>query len=262
MRRVLQEIKGSVILTLKDCLSHTALLFEISLAPFVYTLVAMYLYRDLKSSHSLLYVLLGAGSMGIWESTLLGGAWALRDEREMGTLEYTVCAPSRLLSVVFGKCLVYSFVGLLILFEVLVIVLFNYDLSGYSIHFPKMLLSFILLMLSFSVIGYMLSFGFLLTRSFIYVSNFLADGIKVFCGILFPISVLPSIFKAVSFVLPGTWAMEIARSSLIKQNGSYLSTGVSIVLLTVLSFTYILITVLFSKIIERKILQKGELAKF
>ncbi len=262
MKKIIQEIKASIILTTKDCLSHSALLFEISLGAIIYSIVSIYLYKDQSSTNSVFYMLLGAGAMGVWESTLLGGAWTLRDEKEQGLLEYYLCAPSNMLSIIFGKCFVYTIIGLIVILEIFLIIYFSFDLSAIYVNYYKLIAAFFLLLFSFSITGFLLSFGFLLARSFLNISNFLSDSIKLFCGVLFPITVLPYGFRALSVILPPTWGVEIMRTTLINRSESYISFGGAALMIILLTFLYLCIALSLYKVIETKIRQKGELSKF
>jgi len=262
MKKILQEIRASIILTTKDCLSHSALLVEFSLGAFIYSMVSIYLYKGENSPNSVFYMLLGAGAMGVWESTLLGGAWALRDEKEQGLLEYYLCAPSNLLAIIFGKCIVYTVIGLIVILEIVLFIYFNFDLSGIFVDYYKLSFAFLLLIFCFSIMGFILSFGFLLIRSFVHVSNFLSDSIKLFCGVLFPITVLPVGFKVISVILPPTWGVEIMRTSLINNSDTYVSFNGALLIIILLATIYITGTIYLYKTIETKIRIKGELSKF
>jgi len=260
MRNAIQEIMSSIVMSIKDNLSHSALLLNLSLSPFIYTVVSYYLYKDLHDANSVFYMLLGAGAMGVWESTLLGGAGSLREEKEQGILEYYLCTPSSLLNIIFGKCVVSVIIGLIVLLEIFLLVFTQIDISAISINYFKFSVAIVLLLFSFSTIGYFLSFLFLLLRSFVQLSNILTDSIKFFCGVLFPITVLPYGFKAVSVLLPPTWGVEIVRTSL-NNSISYLSFNSAFVRVLASCSIYMIIAVLLFKLIERKIRKLGELSK-
>lgn len=261
MRRVLQEIKASIVLSIKDSLSHSALIFNLSLAPFIYAIVSMYLYQGFNDSNSTFYMLLGAGAMGVWESTLMGGSWSLREEKEQGILEYYLCAPSSLLSIILGKCIVSALIGLIVLLEVFLIIGLNMDLSLANVDYGKLIIAFVMFMLSFSVMGYLLSFAFLLFRTFAQLSNVLSDSIKFFCGVLFPITILPAAFRIISVLLPPTWGVELVRTSLINNANAYVSFGGAFARMLITCIAVIILTIAAFKLIEARIRKLGELSK-
>lgn len=261
MQMIFQEIKGSVCLAIKDSLSHSALIFNLSLAPFIYAVVAMYLYQGLNDGNSTFYMLLGAGAMGVWESTLMGGSWSLREEKEQGILEYYMCAPSSLLAVILGKCIVSALIGLVVLLEVFVIVQLNMNISLVNVDWYKLVIAFVMLMLSFSVMGYLLSFVFLIFRAFAQISNVLSDSIKFFCGVLFPITILPTAFRIISVVLPPTWGVEIVRTSLVNNENSFVTFGGAFGRMLGTSTLAIILTIAAFRLIEARIRRLGELSK-
>ncbi len=255
------EIWASMQQTFKDCLSHTALLVEISIAPFFYAIIAMYIYQDVHPDIAVFYMLLGAGAMGMWESTLLGGAWSLRDERDQGLLEYYLCMPCKFGNIILGKCLVYSAIGLIVILEVLLIISFKFDLSNIQINFSSLILGIIMLVLSFTVMGFLLSHFFLVTRSFVHISNLLSDSIKMFSGVLFPVMILPIGFKIVAYVLPSAWAISFLRNLTSSDLERELSALQAVGFVMGLCSLYVAGSALFASLIERRVRMTGDLSK-
>src|ERR1700752_1247430 len=70
--------------------------------PVIFALVAFQLFRG-AGPYFLTYAILGAGMMSMWGQTLYGSGWATRQDREFGTLEPTIQAPTPYLYIVLGR---------------------------------------------------------------------------------------------------------------------------------------------------------------
>src|SRR5580692_4220655 len=73
-----------------------------------------------------LYAVLGASMMSMWGQTLYGSGWATGQDREWGTLEPTLAAPTSYLYVVFGRVTWNTISGLLGGVIVYVVILITY----------------------------------------------------------------------------------------------------------------------------------------
>src|SRR5208283_3477956 len=94
------------------------------IAPVVFALVSFELFRG-AGPYFLTYAILGAGMMSMWGQTLYGSGWATGMDREFGTLEPTIQAPTPYLYVVVGRVLWNVISGLIgggIVYVVIVIV--------------------------------------------------------------------------------------------------------------------------------------------
>lgn len=142
-------------------------------------------------------------------------AFAIVKERERGTLEQLMVTPVSPLAVVLGKILPYLGVAYVTLIIVLTLMRFGFQVP---IHGSLVLL----LLLSSVYLLALLSFGLLISsraKSQMEAMQ-LAMGIMLpsvlLSGYIFPISSLPLPLRFVSYVLPATHFIRIARGIVIR----------------------------------------------
>jgi hypothetical protein len=83
-----------------------------TIAPIIFGLVSFELFRAGDSPYFLTYAILGAGMMSMWGQTLYGSGWATGQDRQLGTLEPTIQAPTPYLYVVLGRIIWNVIAGL------------------------------------------------------------------------------------------------------------------------------------------------------
>ena len=76
---------------------------EFLLAPVVYSIVTLIIFKRANFENYILYVLIGSGALGMWTGTLFAGQRAIERERHAGTIEYVLVTPSSLQLIVVGK---------------------------------------------------------------------------------------------------------------------------------------------------------------
>ncbi|HKW78043.1 MAG TPA: ABC transporter permease [Candidatus Limnocylindria bacterium] len=156
------------------------------------------------------FLFLGAIVTGLTASTFWGIAFGLRFELDTGTLEAMWLTPTRRDTLVLGRALSAGVVFLLTQTVLIVI-----GIGVFGAHFlPTALFALPALMFAaVSMVGvaYLLSSVVLLLKEasfFIDTTNFLTN---VFAGVGFPVTVLPGVAQAVSFLLPTTYALDVLR---------------------------------------------------
>ena len=77
MRHHLQVFRAAARVTLQDYVSQPLWPFLLTMTPFVFALVGVFLYRDASPEVFALYVVLGSGAMGMWSSTLGGAGYSV-----------------------------------------------------------------------------------------------------------------------------------------------------------------------------------------
>ena len=90
------------------------------IAPFIFTTVALTIFRDAASEFGL-YAVLGGGMMGMWGNTLYSSGHAIEFEKWQGTLEEVMATPSNLIHVITGRSISNALFGLINMFAVLLI---------------------------------------------------------------------------------------------------------------------------------------------
>ncbi len=224
---------------LYEFLARPVWIFEMTVSPFVFATVALIMFRDSPSTNTT-YIVVAAGIMGMWGSTLLGAGYSVVIERYFGTLQYLFASPSSLEEIIAGKALTSAVMGLwnLVFVFVIAIVFFRVDIE--IMHPFVFVLALILCLFSFSALGILLSTLFVLSRSAAALGNILEFAAFVVCGIMYPLSFLPVWIRPLSYVLTPTWGAHILRWTVVEP---HLGEGfwVGVVMIGVLSALYMVI---------------------
>lgn len=262
MRYHLQVFRATVRLTIQDYIAQPLWPFWLTITPFAFALVGVFLYQDAPPETFALYVILGSGAMGMWSSALSGCGFSIMQERRWGTLTYTFTTPASQLWIAAGKSLVHAVVGLLTLLEIGVIATLFLNIPLVVASPWALLLAVMLTILSFAVIGLLLNSFFMLTRSASNWQNALSRFLYVFCGAMYPISMLPGWLRPVSYILAPTWTLKATRLSVKPEALSDASYLTDIGLALLLMIVYLLLSWYLQYVAERKLRVSAELERF
>jgi ABC-2 type transport system permease protein len=180
------------------------------IAPVIFGLVAYELFLG-SGPWFVLYAVLGAGMMSMWGQTLYGSGWATGQDRELGTLEPTLSAPTPYLYVVFGRVIWNTVSGLFGGLIVLGVVTLTYghplplsDPLGFAV-------LFVFVIVSLASVGIVLSAAFVYTRYAGFIQNIGEFAFYVGTGCMFPVVLLPFWSTPAALVFPPTWALDALR---------------------------------------------------
>lgn len=261
MKHRLQVFRAAVRVTIQDYLTQPLTLSLLTMTPFAFALVAVFLYRDAPPKTFALYVILGSGAMGMWASALGGCSFSMMQERRWGTIQFTFTTPASQLWIAAGKSLVHAVVGLMTLLEIVIVSALFLGVQLTVASPAAFLLAVLLTISAFAVIGLFLNSFFMLTRSASNWQNALSRFLYVFCGAMYPISVLPGWLRPVSYVLAPTWSLEAIRLSAeagALKNSSYLTDiGLTLLLMVV----YLLLAWYLQGVTEHKLRVSAELER-
>jgi ABC-2 type transport system permease protein len=247
--------------TLWDYLAQPMWAFWLTITPFAFALVATFLYRDAPSKTFALYVVLGSGAMGMWASTLGGCSLSMMQERRWGTIIYTFTTPASQLWIAAGKSLIHAVVGLMTLGEIVLIAALFLGVELTIASPVAFVLAVLLTILTFAVIGLFLNSFFMLTRSASDWQNALSRFLYLFCGAMYPTSMLPDWLRPISCILAPTWSLNAIRLSVepgALTNPGYLA---NMGLTLVLTLVYLLMAWYLQRAVEHKLRVNAELER-
>ena len=261
MKHRLQVFRATVRMTVQDYFSQPLWSFWLTITPFAFALVAIFLYQDASPETFALYVVLGSGAMGMWASALGGCSFSMAQERRWGTISYTFTTPASQLWIAAGKSLVHATVRLVTLVEIMIVSALFLGIR-LTIASPwAFLLSILLTISTFAVIGLLLNGFFMLTRLAGSWQNALSRFLYVFCGAMYPISVLPGWLRPISYILAPTWSLEAVRLSVEPGafgNPAYLT---DVGLASLLMVIYLLLAWYLQGVIEHRLRVSAELER-
>ncbi len=206
----LQTFWGSFRMSMLGFFADPQWIIPSTIAPFMFTAVALVFFRNISGSVAL-YAILGGGMMGMWGNTLYGSGFALSLDRWNGTLEYVMATPSRLVWIIAGRSASNALLGLLNAFAILVIAVLGYGAQLGIADPVRFLLALVLTLASLSALGLIFCSAFVVTRSAQVMTNGLEMPLYVVSGSMFPIALLPFWTQPISFALGPTWGIDAMR---------------------------------------------------
>jgi len=243
------------------------------IAPFVFTFVALTLFKEASGPFGL-YAVLGGGMMGMWGNTLYGSGFAISFEKWQGTLEEVEAAPSNLLHVIAGRSVSNALFGLTNMVAILLIAsaVFRVPLGVAN---PILFgVSMVLTLLSVSALGLIFASAFVLTRSAQVFTNGLEFPIYVVSGSMFPIALLPFWTQPASYILGPTWGIDAIRLAAGQENASmafwldkvgkenaFLAFWLDLGVMLLITLAYLVIAAVLFKMVETKSRRDGSLVE-
>jgi len=239
------------------------------IAPFVFTTVALTLFKDATGPFGL-YAVLGGGMMGMWGNTIYSSGFAIEFEKWQGTLEEVMAAPSKLLHVITGRAISNALFGLTNMIAVLVIAVLGFRVS-LGIADPLMFsISLLLTLLSVSALGLIFASSFVLSRSAQALTNGLETPLYIVSGSMFPIALLPFWIHPIAYILGPTWGVDAIRLATSPDYASQtfwkgMSVGAAMALdltvMVLITAAYAAIAAVLFKAVERRARIKGTLVE-
>lgn len=190
----------------------------------VMILVVMYLIVSRSATREPLfaYIYLGNAFYIYVGSVMTGVSWAVIDDREhYGTLKYIYCSPIPYTVYLLGRGVARLITGTM---AVVITIAFGIMVLGLPLHFNQVnvalfLVSWLLGIVCLALIGLLLGGATLLmARNAGSVGEATAGALYLFCGAIFPLSVLPAWLRPVGLALPMTYWLELIRRSLLGPN--------------------------------------------
>nr|MDO8100054.1 ABC transporter permease [Candidatus Njordarchaeota archaeon] len=227
------------------------------IAPFVFTFVALTLFKNASESFAVNAVL-GGGMMGMWGNTLYGSGFAINFERWQGTLEEVLAAPSNLMHVIAGRSIANALFGLINMVAILLIATLVFQVP-LGIANPLLFsLAMVLTLLSVSALGLIFASSFVLTRSAQVMTNGLEFPIYIVSGSMVPIYFLPFWSHPISYVLGPTWGTDAIRWAGEFQNVP-LTFWTNIVVMMLITLGYLVVAAFLFKKVGDKVRRDGSL---
>jgi ABC-2 type transport system permease protein len=209
-----RSLVASLRLAVLQFLADPQWLVPSMIAPVIFGLVAYQLFRG-SGGTFVLYAILGAGMMSMWGQTLYGSGWATGQDRELGTLEPTLSAPTPYLYIVLGRVIWNTVSGLIGGAIVFVVVTISYG-QPVPLNDPvAFILLFAFVIISLASVGIVFAAAYVYTRYAGFIQNVGEFAFYVGTGCMFPIVLLPFWSNPASLLFPPTWALDALRYSAI-----------------------------------------------
>lgn len=210
----LRVIRASCALQVKQSFSRTMFKFCILIHPVLFGWTLSLIYAGQPNARLVSFVLLGTAVSSMWGSISYSSAGDIDRERFMGALPVIFTAPAPFSVVMLGKVLGNTLLGAASMVLSYLFLRLCTPLTLQVAH-PLMLAGVLLLGLgSFVGIAMLLSALLALSRSTRVLMNCMDFPVFIFCGIAFPIEILPDWTRPLSYALGPTYLLKLARQAI------------------------------------------------
>ncbi|WP_032120474.1 ABC transporter permease [Clostridium amazonitimonense] len=185
---------------------------------------------------------------------------SLRDEQTRGTLESNWLCPINRFDMLIGGAIVSIVLG----FFIVAVSIIEYKFI-YGIKFTGNIFQWIIIFLT--LIPGVYGFGTVFASLVLWAKETgaavqLVRGIiMIFCGISFPIMLMPEWMQGIAKILPFTFGISAARKVMIENLG-ILGAGKDILACLFIGFTYLIIARVCFMAVEKKVRDSGSLERF
>lgn len=164
------------------------------------------------------FVLIGIAFNGYFGVGLSAFAGALREAQTTGTLEAVLMTPTPLSAMIVGSALwSYLFTTLQVVIYLLLGLFLGLDLSAANI--PLALVTLLLSVAVFAAIGIIAAGIIMVIKRGDPLTTLIGSVSALLGGIYYPIELLPEWLRAVSHLLPITYAVRLMREALLAGAG-------------------------------------------
>ena len=173
---------------------------------------------SLYSNDFISFILVGSMGWSFLWNIMNSVSFSLRNEMLMGTLESIMLTPTKIHTMMIAYAVFGSFFGLLTMAALFIVGVVFFGVTAFA---SANIFTLIIFVLS---IVMMTGFGMIFGGLTIWFKNIgqtipLIQGITMFfCGVYFPLSVLPSFLQPVAKFIPFYYSIEGMRRSLIMNN--------------------------------------------
>lgn len=233
------------------------------IAPFIFTVVALFMYGSDDGS-VVLQAVLGGGVLGMWGNTLFASGYSITYDRYNGTIEPIMMSSTNLIDVVAGRAIWNTMIGLLNALLVFIIAELMFQ-TPVTIHNPAAFFGILILTLgSLACIGLIFSAFVVWTRMSTTLFSILEFPIYILSGAMVPISLLPGGLTAISYALPTCWGVDAMKLAALGDYDGAIGTtiGQDLIMTVVLMLIYASIAFIIFKYIERNVRMTGSLTRY
>jgi len=161
------------------------------------------------------YIVIGSIGWAFLWSIMTATSLSLRNEMMMGTLESIIITPTKTHTIIFSYVVYGCLFGMLSMGILFIVGIIFFDIFAFT---SAGIFTIIIFVLSAAM---MMGLGFLFSGLTIWIKNIgetvpiLQNLVMFFCGVYFPISVLPEFLQPIANIMPFYYSIEGLRLSLI-----------------------------------------------
>lgn len=213
MTSSLSIIGKTCIIQIKNSFARSMFRYCLVIQPVIYCFITYMMYKASGIDNFASFVILGSGILTLWSCICFSSAGDIERERYMGTLEIVYGSPTSFKTVVVGKILGNTTLGLFPLALSFLLAIFIFREPFHIVNPLLFVISLFATITAFICISFVFMAFFTVSRSAGILMNCMEFPIFILCGFIVPIEKLPSFILPVCYILSPTWAMKLLRMS-------------------------------------------------
>lgn len=202
---------ASVLLQMRQSFSRSMFRFCMIAYPILHGFLMYMLYKESSTVAVMSYVMLGTAVASLWGTISFSSAGDINRERFMGALEIIFNAPVSFITIMFGKVVGNTLLGLVSMGISIGFIHVAFNVPFELRHSGLFILVILVGTLSFVAVGMMLSGLLAISRSTRVLMNCIDYPIMILCGVAFPFEILPMWTRPFSYILSPTHFLFLAR---------------------------------------------------
>jgi len=226
---------------------------------FVGTSLGNSIVSEIGVSNYTSFFVIGLAFQGYVSSVITTVSQRIRNEQLYGTIEYYVLSKSGVTSF-----LLYSSMWGFTINTINALVILSVGLGlgvNYHIDILASLLVIILLILSTLGLAFLSGAFTMIIKQGNPISFFFSTFTTLMTGVVFPVAVIPSFIRGVSYVLPLTWALETLRETML-EGASLPQVAFQLLILAIFDAILLPLGILAFKLAFKKARIKGTLGEY
>lgn len=205
-------VRYSFEMTIRSNMVDAFILFTIIVQPMLIAILAIWMLQERGGDYAI-FVVVGSGMSGLWNSLLYVSGNSITGERWYGTLENLVGSPTPIQVVVFGKALAQVSQSLLSMVASYALVAYVFQLPLHVEQPLVFFVSIVITILGFVCFGLIMASLFVVNPEVQRWQNGLEFPVFILAGFLFPIALLPEWTTPLSYLLTPYWATRIMHAA-------------------------------------------------
>jgi ABC-2 type transport system permease protein len=181
--------------------------------PMFFATSVLLMYREGGSEEALINAAVGASMLGVWSAVATTAAISLQAERQLGTLELLIAAPTSFTLLLVPMTLAMATIGLYSLVATLLWGRFAFGIPISFDHPLTFVLAAVVTAVSVSLVGFLLAVCSVRYRSSWALGAGLEFPVWLICGFLVPLSLLPGWVHPIAWALPPTWGVAAVKGA-------------------------------------------------
>lgn len=233
---------------------------------FIYYLSRVFLntnssYLEMFNGNYFLFLLTGLSLLTFTTRNFSAIPFFISTSQSQGYFEKLLISKTSITSILLASCL---FPISQSIFRIFIIYFFSYVFSEETlsiINFLEMIILLVITSIPFIGLSLVLSSLIIIYKKATFLNSLFLLGCSIFSGIFYPVQVMPTFFQYISYIFPTTFSIDLIRLRVLQET-PFNELYDNILLLIILSITYVILGIYCIRIAIAKVKKDGSASHF